>query len=76
MTEAEQLARAKRQLTIVGVVCVTIIVFMLWLTHLDENIAYLNKKSVPLPLESFQAAEKQLGPQWQALKQRLHNPNF
>lgn len=71
MSEQERVIRAKKQLIAVGVVCVTLIVFVLWVTHLKTTLSYLEQKSVPIPIQSFKETEKQLGPKWEEFRKQL-----
>ena len=75
MTEQEKLVRAKKQLLIVGVVCTTLLIFVLWITHLKATLQYINRNATALPIESFKETGDQLGPQWKEFRKQLGSFN-
>ncbi|OGL64407.1 hypothetical protein A3B21_04940 [Candidatus Uhrbacteria bacterium RIFCSPLOWO2_01_FULL_47_24] len=70
MEEEEKIAKARRQLLVVGVVCVAAVVFTIWLVSLRTTFS-LNQKKYPSPLSALKQTQKQLGGSWDDFKQQL-----
>jgi len=70
--EHENIEKAKRQLVIVGVVCVSAVVFVLWLLNLRSILASNNSRYAS-PLHSFKAAPGNLGSAWNDFRNQLEN---
>lgn len=76
MTEPERIARAKKQLILVGVSCISIIVFVLWVIHLRSTLAYAAKRAPTTSIvDSFKKTQQQLGPQWEQFRKQLQGLN-
>lgn len=63
-SEAEKIFKAKKQLLIVGVVCITIVVFTLWLVNLRGTLRQ-NKKQYSSPFNALQSTKKELQKNWE-----------
>ena len=71
MGEDEKIAKAKRQLVIVGVVCVSAVVFVLWLLNLRGMFA-VNRSKYVSPLRSFKEATGNLGGTWDDFRRQIN----
>jgi len=60
MSEAEKLAKTKRQLLIIGVSCVTVVVVLLWLLSLRQTFAD-NRARYQNPASAYQSMKAKLG---------------
>lgn len=69
-SEEEKLARAKRQLLIVGVVCVAVIIFTLWAVALSGTF-HRNRRNYHSPLDAFRSGQGQVGGDWKAFETQL-----
>ncbi len=67
MSEEEKIAKAKKQLRIVGVVCITVVVFTLWLINLRGTLTQ-NKKQYRSPFQSLQSTQKELQKSWKEFR--------
>ena len=74
MQEEEKIVKAKRQLLIVGVVCVSAVVFVLWLLNLRGMLA-MNRSKYVSPLHSLKDAPGNLGGAWEEFKKQLTDLN-
>ena len=70
MEDEEKIAKARRQLLIVGVACVAIVVFTIWLVSLHTTLS-LNRKKYNSPLSALKQTQEQIGGSWKIFKQQL-----
>ncbi len=68
MNEEEKTARARKQLALVGAVCIALVVFTLWLTNLPTILAY-NRQNHPSAFSLFGSATNSLGQAWSNVTQ-------
>ncbi|MDO8505337.1 MAG: hypothetical protein Q7S48_02050 [bacterium] len=61
--EEEKITKAKKQLLVVGVVCITIVVFTLWLVNLRTTLIQ-NKKQYSSPFQSLRSTKQELQQSW------------
>lgn len=67
-SEKTEIEKAKKQLLVVGVTCVALIIFIIWLTGLD-NAFKRNRQKYSAVID--QSAQKQLSNKLQEIKQQL-----
>lgn len=72
MVEPEKITKAKRQLLIVGVVCVSAVVFVLWLLNLREMFA-MNRNKYASSVRAFKEASGNLGATWEDFRRQIDN---
>lgn len=70
LSEKIVLEKARRQLLIVGVVCVSAIVAALWLTHLKDQFVY-HRKLYPSERELFSRSKTDLGDSWRQFQEQV-----
>lgn len=66
-TEEEKIAKTKKQLLIVGVACITIVIFALWLVNLRATLQR-NKQQYSSPLKSLQSSKTELQKSWKEFR--------
>ena len=67
VSESEKIAKAKKQLLVTGVVCITIVVFTLWLVNLRGTLRQ-NKKQYPSPFQSLKSTQQELEQTWKEFR--------
>ncbi len=72
MTEHEKIAKAKRQLLIIGVVCVSAVVFVLWLLNLRTMFA-VNRNKYTSPTRAFKESSENLGGAWNDFRNQIES---
>ena len=63
MNAEEKLSKAKQQLIVVGVICMSILIFALWLANLQSTFAK-NKHRYRSSLESLQDLRQEIKKTW------------
>ncbi len=72
MNEEEKAAKARKQLAIIGTVCIALVVFTIWLLRLPTILAY-NRQNHPSAFSLFGSATNSIGQAWSNVTQSFAN---
>ena len=67
--EAEKIIKAKKQLLLIGVICVATVIFVLWLVNLRSILKY-NRNQYASPFPALQTPKDELKNSWREFRKR------